>query len=93
MERHLGAWPTLSQSNRIIFCLNIPITELIKHITRAVEASDVASTPPVAETTDGRQSQNELTLDRIPATHGGSGKARLAMRPNTRSWNDHQNPK
>ena len=34
------------------FHLNIPISELIKHVTRAVEASDVASTPPVAETMD-----------------------------------------
>ena len=80
-------------SNGIGFRSNIPVNKLIKHVTRAIEASDVASTPPVAETTDGRQSQNELTLDRIPATHRGSGKARLATRPNTRSWNDHQNPK
>ena len=35
------------------FRLNIPINELIKHVTRAVEASDVASTPLVAETVDG----------------------------------------
>ena len=35
------------------FHLNIPISELIKHVTRAVEASDAASTPPVAETMDG----------------------------------------
>ena len=35
------------------FCLNIPVSELIKHVTRAIEASDVASTPPVAKTVDG----------------------------------------
>ena len=35
------------------FCSNIPISELIKCITRAIEASDVASTPPVAKTTNG----------------------------------------
>ena len=35
------------------FCSNIPISELIKRVTRAIEASDVASTPPVAKTVDG----------------------------------------
>ena len=35
------------------FCSNIPVSELIKRVTRAIEASDVASTPPVVETTDG----------------------------------------
>ena len=32
---------------------NIPVSELIKRVTRAIEASDVASTPPVAKTVDG----------------------------------------
>ena len=40
-------------SNRTRFCSNIPISELIKHVTQAVEASDVASTPPGAKTLDG----------------------------------------
>ena len=35
------------------FHSNIPVNELIKRITRAIEASDVASTPPVKETADG----------------------------------------
>jgi len=35
------------------FCSNIPVSELIKRVTRAIEASDVASTPPVVKTTDG----------------------------------------
>ena len=35
------------------FCSNIPVNELIKSVTRAVEASDVASTPPVVKTADG----------------------------------------
>ena len=35
------------------FCSNMPVSELTEHITRAIEASDVNSTPPVAETTDG----------------------------------------
>ena len=28
---------------------NIPISKLMKHVTRAIEASDVALTPPVAK--------------------------------------------
>ena len=35
------------------FCLNIPVSKLIKRVTRAIEASDVTSTPPVAKTADG----------------------------------------
>ena len=35
------------------FHLNIPISELIKRVIRAIEASDVASTPLVAKTMDG----------------------------------------
>ena len=35
------------------FHSNMPISELIKRVTRAIEASDVNSTPPVAETTNG----------------------------------------
>ena len=35
------------------FHLDIPIRELTEHVTRAIEASDVSSAPPVAETTDG----------------------------------------
>ena len=35
------------------FCLNMPVSELTERVTRAIEASDVNSTPPVAETTDG----------------------------------------
>ena len=40
-------------SDRTGFCLNIPVSKLIKRVTRAIEASDVASTPPVAEIVDG----------------------------------------
>ena len=35
------------------FHSNMPVSELIKRVTRAIEASDVSSTPPVAETADG----------------------------------------
>ena len=35
------------------FHSNIPISELIKRVTQAIEASDVASTPPIVKTMDG----------------------------------------
>ena len=35
------------------FYSNMPDSELTERITRAIEASDVSSTPPVAETVDG----------------------------------------
>ena len=35
------------------FHSNMPISELTECVTRAIEASDVNSTPPIAETTDG----------------------------------------
>ena len=34
------------------FCLNIPVSDLIKRVTRAIKTSDVASTPSVAKTID-----------------------------------------
>ena len=34
------------------FRSNIPVSELIKRVTQANDASDVGSTPPVAKTTD-----------------------------------------
>ena len=35
------------------FHSNMPISKLAKHVTRAIKASDVSSTPPIAETVDG----------------------------------------
>ena len=40
-------------SDRTEFYLNIPISELTEHVTRATEASNINSTPLVAETVDG----------------------------------------
>ena len=34
------------------FHSNTPVSELTKHVTRAIEASDVSSAPPIVETTD-----------------------------------------
>ena len=35
------------------FHSDMPVSELTKRITRAIKASDVSSTPPIAETVDG----------------------------------------
>ena len=35
------------------FHLDMPISELVKHDTRAIEASVISSTPPVVETAQG----------------------------------------
>ena len=40
-------------NDRPRFCSNAPVSELIEHVTRAIEASDVSSAPPVVETMDG----------------------------------------
>ena len=71
------------------FCSNMLVSELTKSVTQAVEASDVNSTPLVAETADGATvTKNKPALDRIPATSAGSSKVGLARRPNARSQND-----
>ena len=40
-------------NNRPSFHSNMPISKLTKCVARAIEASNVSSTPLVAETTDG----------------------------------------
>ena len=35
------------------FNSNMPISELTERVTRAIEASDISSAPPIAETVDG----------------------------------------
>ena len=39
-------------NDRPRFHSNMPVSELTEHVTQAIKASDVSSTPPVAETTD-----------------------------------------
>ena len=40
------------------FHSNVPVSELIERVTRAIRASDVSSAPPVAETADRINTQN-----------------------------------
>ena len=43
------------------FCSNAPVNELTEHVTRAIEASVVSSTPSVVETTDRVMHKTRLT--------------------------------
>ena len=72
-------------NNKPGFHLNMPISELTEHVTRAIEASDISSTPLVAETTDRATIKDELTLDWTTAMCGGSRKVGLTRRPNAQS--------
>ena len=40
-------------NDRPRFHSNMPVSELTERVTRAIEASDVSSAPPVVETADG----------------------------------------
>ena len=53
MECHLRALPTPSAIDGPGFHTNVPVSELIEHNTRAVEASVVYSAPPIAKIEDG----------------------------------------
>ena len=43
------------------FDLDMPVSELTERDTRAIEASVISSTPPVAETTDGVMHKTQPT--------------------------------
>ena len=40
------------------FHLNVPISELTQHVTRAIEANDVSSAPLIVKTVDGVNARN-----------------------------------
>ena len=68
------------------FHSDMPISELTERITRAIEASDVNSIPPVAETVDGATvTKMSRPSTESPLRAGGSRKVELARRPNARS--------
>ena len=56
------------------FHSNMPVSELTEHVTRAIEASDVSSTPLDAETTDGVTHKTRLTPTK---PNGAQGSSRL----------------
>ena len=54
----MRALPTPSANNGTGFHTNISVSELIERDTRAIEASVVSSTHPIAETEDGVTREN-----------------------------------
>ena len=55
------------------FHLDMPIIKLTKCVARAIKASDVSSTPPIAETVDGVTCETQPTPIR-PKGLGGSSR-------------------
>jgi len=68
--------PITSDGTR--FHSNIPVSELIKRVTRAIKASDVASTPPVAITMDRKTvTKMNRPLTESPPRAGARGELDL----------------
>ena len=61
------------------FHSNVPIIKLVERVTRAIEASDVSSTPPVAEIADGVTHRTRPT----PIEPNGAQVARRRLRKST----------
>ena len=76
----MRAMPTPLANDGPRFRSDMAVSELTECDTQAIEASDVSSTPPIAETSDG-------------VTCGGSKKVGLARRRNARSQNDGSDPR
>ena len=57
------------------FHSNIPVSELIKHVTRAIEASDITSIPPVAKNHGrGYSHKTSWPLTESPPRAGAQGR-------------------
>ena len=61
MGCHMRALPTPSADDGLGFHSNVPVSELTERDTRAIEASVVSSSPPVAETEDGVTHETQPT--------------------------------
>ena len=49
------------------FHSNVPVSELTERVTRAIEASDISSAPPIVETVDGVTHKTRPTPRPCPA--------------------------
>ena len=58
------------------FPSNAPVSELTERVTRAIEASDVSSAPPVAETIDGVTHETRPTPTEPNGAQGLGGSSR-----------------
>ena len=70
MECHMRALLTPSANDGSRFHMNIPISELIEHDTRAIEARIINSAPSVVETEDGVARENMADPYQIPRGSG-----------------------
>ena len=52
------------------FHSDVPIIKLTERVTRAIEASDISSAPPVVETMDGVMHETQLTPTEPNRTQG-----------------------
>ena len=68
--------PVTSDGTR--FYLNMPVSELTEHVTRATEVSNVNSTPLVVETMDGAtDTKMSRPLTKSPPRVGAQGRLDL----------------
>ena len=72
MECHIRALPTPLVNDGPGFHTNVPVSELIEHDTRAIEASVVSSAPLVVETEDGVTRETRPTPIRPKGLEGSS---------------------
>ena len=72
-------------SDEIGFRSNIPVSELIKRITRAIEASDVVSTPSVVKTVDGA-TVTKMSRPLIESPPRAGARGRLDLQGVTNAW-------
>ena len=63
------------------FRLIVPISELTKRVTRAIEASDVSSAPLVTKTMDGVTHKNSKQPLPSPMGLGGLGRPNTSKMP------------
>ena len=59
-------------NDRPRFHSNMPVSELTDRVTQAIEASEVSSTPPVVETTDGATITKTSQPSIGPLLHAGA---------------------
>ena len=68
---------------------NVPVSELTEHVTRAIEASDVSSAPPVARNRRWGNAQNSTDPYQSPMGLWGSSRPTLTQesdRPRFEGW-------
>ena len=68
------------------FCSNAPVSELTERVTRAIEASDVSSAPPVVETMDGVMHETRPTPRPRPALGSALHRARPPGNARCSAW-------